>query len=55
MAEEDERGGARSYLAILNKSSDIEKESLTVLKQIQQQLRLDSERIDRVSWVTRVH
>lgn len=48
---EDGDGGAigeRSYLEILNKSSDIEKEPLTILKQIQQQLRMDSERLDRV-------
>ncbi|CAB3991495.1 E3 ubiquitin- ligase UNKL isoform X1 [Paramuricea clavata] len=48
---EDGDGGAigeRSYLQILNKSSDIEKEPLTVLKQIQQHLRMDSERLDRV-------
>jgi hypothetical protein len=51
---EDGDGGAigeRSYLEILNKSSDIEKEPLTILKQIQQQLRMDSERLDRVSRV----
>lgn len=41
--------GERSYLEILTKSSDIEKEPLTVLKQIQQQLRVDNERLDRVS------
>jgi hypothetical protein len=48
--EGDGAGGERSYLSqFLNKSSDIEKESLGVLKQIQLQLRMDSERIDRVS------
>ena len=47
--EGDGAGGERSYLQFLNKSSDIEKESLGVLKQIQLQLRMDSERIDRVS------
>ena len=48
--EESDRGAIeRSYLEILTKSSDIEKESLTVLKQVQQQLRVDSERLDRVS------
>lgn len=41
--------GGRSCLDFLIKSSDIERESLTVLKQIQQQLRVDSERLDRVS------
>ena len=52
--EKTEGGGAigeRSYLEILNKSSDLEKESLTGLKQIQLQLRGDSERLDRVSGV----
>ena len=44
--------GERSYLEILNKSSDLKKESLTSLKQIQLQLRGDSERVDRVSGVT---
>ena len=38
-----------SCLHILNKTSEIEKESLVVLKQIQQQLRTDLEKVDRVS------
>ena len=38
-----------SYFQVLNKTSEVEKESLEVLKQIQQQLRMDIERIDRVS------
>ena len=47
--------GERSYLEILNKSSDLKKESLTSLKQIQLQLRGDSERVDRVSGVLQLN